>query len=255
MTVPTKLSAISRFAIHGHDFSSAIAQLFLTLGVQPYLILPCSSGYTVGFFTRFHILSTIHQAWIEVALLAVCSTFALLLTINRALAVSLGLCWTMKDSGEEGRKICIKKIKVYPKEMDTMNGVNMVLVPELAIITSIVYMIVMTFFYIIVTRKSSQSAQFLANQRRLTGGVISFMMMGLIGIGIPTICLIICSFFGLGNLIIFQCSIICMCLYPIFGSYHGLMSNADYRNRIHSIMKRARKITSLSQEWKVTVIS
>ncbi|CAI4220665.1 unnamed protein product, partial [Auanema sp. JU1783] len=91
ITVPTKLTTMARFAMHGHDLSSAIAQLFLTLGFQPYLILPCTSGYSVGFFTRFGIISSIAQAWLEVALVAISATFAVLLTINRALAVSVGV--------------------------------------------------------------------------------------------------------------------------------------------------------------------
>ncbi|CAI4220369.1 unnamed protein product, partial [Auanema sp. JU1783] len=91
ITVPTNLTTIARFAIHGHDFVGATAQLFFTLGFQAHLIFPCTSMYFVGFFTRFGIMSTLTQMWVSVVVVAVSSSFSLLITINRALAVSVGM--------------------------------------------------------------------------------------------------------------------------------------------------------------------
>ncbi|CAI4227221.1 unnamed protein product [Auanema sp. JU1783] len=90
-------------------------------------------------------------------------------------------------------------------------------------------------------RKSSQSTQFLANQRRITISVISFMTADIVGIGLPIICLVACGCFGIGTTVVFQCVMISMCLYPAFGSYFVLMSNTEYRNRINSIFRRGQK--------------
>ncbi|CAI4231586.1 unnamed protein product [Auanema sp. JU1783] len=280
IAVPTKLTTMSRFAIHGHDVLGAILQLFFTLGSQPHLIFPCTSMYFTGLLTRFGIMSTLTQMWVQVAVLVLSSSFSLLITINRALAVSVRIpdrtkelvlqlffaqlivqlvllavvAFTLEDHNEEGRKICMKKIKVYPKEMDTMNGVNLVIMADVAMITTVIYVAFVTVVYIIRDQaKSSQSAQFLANQRRLTVGVLSFMMAELIGLAIPLICLNTCAFFNIGDLVVYQFAMVSMCFYPAFGSYFVLMSNTDYRNRIHSIFRRARKLTSLTRDQTVSI--
>ncbi|CAI4231585.1 unnamed protein product [Auanema sp. JU1783] len=280
ITVPTKLTTLARFAIHGHDLLGSIAQIFITVGFQPHVILPCNSIYFGGLFTRFALMSTKAQVWFEIALIATSVAFALLITINRALAVSVRISdrtkelvlqlffaqlivqlfliavigLTMKDANEKGRKICMKEIKVYPKEMDTMNGLHFVLSADIATIISTLYIALVTPVFIIRDQaKSSQSAQFLANQRRLTVGVLSFMTVEMIGLAIPIITILVCCIFKIGNPTVFEFAMISICLYPAFGSYFVLMSNTDYRNRIHSIFRRARKLTSLTRDQIVSI--
>ncbi|CAI4220984.1 unnamed protein product [Auanema sp. JU1783] len=189
------------------------------------------------------------------ALVATSSSFSLLITINRALAVSVKMsdrakklvlklffgqvlvqllllvviAFTIENHKEEGRNICLKKIEVYPEEMDTMNGVFFMLSTDIAMFTLM-------------------SAQFLANQRRLTVGVFSFMMAEFFGLAIPMMCINICAALNIGTVVVYQFGMISFCVYPAFGSYFVLMSNTDYRNRIHSIFRRAGKVTTLTRD-------
>ncbi|CAI4229735.1 unnamed protein product [Auanema sp. JU1783] len=105
-------------------------------------------------------------------------------------------------------------------------------------------MISFTSVYLIVSTKSSQSVQFLANQRRLTIGIIYFVFLELVGLGLPIICLAVCGMFNVGLPIFAQYAFISMSIYPIFGPYYVLMSNVDYRNRVDMIIKRTRLVTS-----------
>ncbi|CAI4231663.1 unnamed protein product, partial [Auanema sp. JU1783] len=75
-------------AIHGHDLLGGVAQVSITIGFQPHFFFPCGGMYFGGLFTRFGIMSTKAQVWLEAAVIATSVTFALLITINRALAVS-----------------------------------------------------------------------------------------------------------------------------------------------------------------------
>ncbi|CAI4223984.1 unnamed protein product [Auanema sp. JU1783] len=43
---------------------------------------------------------------------------------------------------------------------------------------------------------------------------------------------------ALGSPIVAQLACCCVSIYPIFGSYYVLMSNADYRAKVSSIVKR-----------------
>ncbi|CAI4223557.1 unnamed protein product [Auanema sp. JU1783] len=225
MTVPTKLSSFSRFVIHGHDLTTGFAQLYMTIGMQTYVILPCASLYNTGFLTRFEIISTINQLWIMVVLFLSSSMFSLLLGIHRAFAVSMSyfIHWLLqiicvaavglrlKDSGERGRIACIEKVTEYPVEMDTMQG-----------------------------------------------GAVE-----LVGVGVPCFILVSCAIFNMGNLVVAHFSILLLCIYPISGPYYVLMSNSDYNKRVNEIkenvcsklcfFRSARKVTSVHSAKTITL--
>ncbi|CAI4226633.1 unnamed protein product [Auanema sp. JU1783] len=112
--------------------------------------------------------------------------------------------------------------------------------------------------------KSSQSAQFLANQRRITVGIIYFLAVELVGVGVPAFILVFCAIFNIGNLVVAHFSILLICIYPISGPYYVLMSNPDYSKRVNEIrenfcsrlcsFRSARKVASVPSVETVTSI-
>ncbi|CAI4225084.1 unnamed protein product [Auanema sp. JU1783] len=87
----------------------------------------------------------------------------------------------------------------------------------------------------------------------MTIGVIYFVFMELIGLGIPFLCLSICFCFHLGTPAVSHYAMISIGFYPIFGPYYVLMSNKDYRNRVSKIMKLTNKVTIRVVEGHKTV--
>ncbi|CAI4220851.1 unnamed protein product [Auanema sp. JU1783] len=110
--------------------------------------------------------------------------------------------------------------------------------------------------------KSTQSAQFLANQRRITVGIIYFGAVELGWVGGPVVIIGSCIIFHIGNYVVSHCSLVLLCFYPISGPYYVLMSNVDYNKRVKEIMKNIRsklcfscsnhKVTSVSSAMTVT---
>ncbi|CAI4220713.1 unnamed protein product [Auanema sp. JU1783] len=126
------MNNFTRFVIHGHDFTSAITQLYLTLGTTPTFLFPCSSGYTN------------------------------------------------------------------------------------------------------------------ANQRRITTGILNFMVVEIVGLGIPFMIISACFVLRMGNTVVSDSAFISMCIYPIFGPYYVLMSNTDYSNKVKGILRKAQELGSRS---------
>ncbi|CAI4225003.1 unnamed protein product [Auanema sp. JU1783] len=68
--VPTKLSAFSRFVVHGHDLATGLNQIFLTIALQIHVIFPCTGGYTAGLLTRLNVIGLVGQLGIGGMLLS-----------------------------------------------------------------------------------------------------------------------------------------------------------------------------------------
>ncbi|CAI4231593.1 unnamed protein product [Auanema sp. JU1783] len=324
LAVPTKLTTFSRFAIHGHDLVAGLSQLVSTLGIQGHIIFPCASGYNTGLFTQLGILDSLNQIWLQTILTLATASFSLLLVLQRAFAVTTkisekwkNVCLKMflltlvlqiilspivglnlTEGGERGRQMCEQKIKHYPEEMNTLHGINMIMTQNIFNILALLYIVLYTLFYVLVATvggtvlirhigeqgkmtqsthfianqrritlgviyfmilevigvgvpvsireqaKSSQSTQFLANQRRITSGILYFMVLEIVGLGIPYIVISTCFILRVGNPVVSQFAIITMCVYPIFGPYYVLMSNTDYRNRVRGILRKAQELGS-----------
>ncbi|CAI4220924.1 unnamed protein product [Auanema sp. JU1783] len=280
MTVPTKLSPFSRFVIHGHDLTTGFGQLFMTIGVQSYAILPCASLYNAGILPRLEVLTTINLLFILAALFFSSLMFALLLFVHRMFAVSMRwsertksillkiffLQWflqiigmavvglTLKDAGERGRTECIKIIDEYPIEMDTLHGVNFIPTESIEFIIIVVYGFVIVALYMN-QGKSTQSAQFLANQRRISVGIIYFGAVELCGVAVPLGILGMCALLHIGNHVVAHCSLTLLTFYPIAGPYYVLMSNVDYSKRVNEIIKNVRyKLRFPRSNHKVTSV-
>ncbi|CAI4225107.1 unnamed protein product [Auanema sp. JU1783] len=73
----------------------------------------------------------------------------------------------------------------------------------------------------------------------MTVGILCFVFLEVFALGIPFVSLAACLFFNLGNSIVGELACFCICIYPIFGPYYVLMSNADYRRRFSLIIKKA----------------
>ncbi|CAI4225167.1 unnamed protein product [Auanema sp. JU1783] len=143
--------------------TSALTQLYITLGTTPTFLFPCVSGYLSGFLSDFGI-RPLDQLGIQVTLMNISKSFTLLLT----------------------------------------------------------------------------------NQRRITSGILYFMIVEFVGLFCPYMIFSACYFLRVGNTVVSDCSFIIMSIYPIFGPYYVLMSNTDYRNRVKGILKKAQELGSRS---------
>ncbi|CAI4220673.1 unnamed protein product [Auanema sp. JU1783] len=104
--------------------------------------------------------------------------------------------------------------------------------------------------------KSTQSAQFLANQRRITVGIIYYGAVELVGVGVPVVILAACSFLHIGNYIVAHFFMFILCIYPISGPYYILMSNPDYNKRVNEIRENfCSDLCSSRCNQKVTSVS
>ncbi|CAI4223537.1 unnamed protein product [Auanema sp. JU1783] len=101
ITVPTKLTTFSRCVIHGHDIASAGTQLFITLFLQPIVILPCTSGYSTGLLTRLGIMSSINQSCSSIGNVAV-SHYAV---ISIALYPMIGPYYVLMSNPEYRKRV------------------------------------------------------------------------------------------------------------------------------------------------------
>ncbi|CAI4225143.1 unnamed protein product [Auanema sp. JU1783] len=99
----------------------------------------------------------------------------------------------------------------------------------------------------------TQSAQFLANQRRITIGIIHYMILEIFGVGLPITCVIFCTCFSVGNILVSHYSVISVSTYPIFSPYYVLMTNTDYRKKIEAMMKRAWKTLNFHNAHVVVI--
>ncbi|CAI4225045.1 unnamed protein product [Auanema sp. JU1783] len=146
----------------------------------------------------------------------------------------------LKDGGEEARHTCLKKLPYeYPKVMYSSRGMDLSFQD-----TGVIMIASYTLLYTSIREqaKSSQSTQFLANQRRITTGILYFMIVETVGFGCPFLVLCLCAFLNVGNTVVSQLAFMTMCIYPIFGPYYVLMSNTDYRNRVRGILKKAQEL-------------
>ncbi|CAI4220955.1 unnamed protein product, partial [Auanema sp. JU1783] len=82
------------------------------------------------------------------------------------------------------------------------------------------------------------------NQRRITSGILYFMVIEIVGLGIPFIIICSCVILSMGNTVVSQLAFMTMSIYPIFGPYFVLMSNTDYRNRGKGILRKAQELGS-----------
>ncbi|CAI4225180.1 unnamed protein product [Auanema sp. JU1783] len=94
--VPAKLNFISKLAIHGHEISSGISQIFFTIIAVPTITLPCIGIYVEGAFSHFSIMSPLSIAWAVLILLIIEGWFVGFISVIRVFAVSMNVNETTK---------------------------------------------------------------------------------------------------------------------------------------------------------------
>ncbi|CAI4225008.1 unnamed protein product [Auanema sp. JU1783] len=62
----------------------------------------------------------------------------------------------------------------------------------------------------------------MANQRRITSGIVYFMVVKIVGLGIPFVVISACFALRVGNTVVSDCCLIIMSIYPIFGLCNSL---------------------------------
>ncbi|CAI4226743.1 unnamed protein product [Auanema sp. JU1783] len=152
--VPTKLSTLSRFAIHGHNLVAGFVQIYLALVVTPTITLPCIAGYVNGLFSDLRIMSPVNQFWTLITNIYILGWFAVLISLTRVFAISVRASEKTKmivkahvahlfinvivfivtglnltDDGIEGALVCEKLIHgEVPEELfDTDRGLKFIL--------------------------------------------------------------------------------------------------------------------------------
>ncbi|CAI4223990.1 unnamed protein product [Auanema sp. JU1783] len=101
---------------------------------------------------------------------------------------------------------------------------------------------------LLVMHRVLASAQFVANQRRITAGIIYFSIVELVAVGVPVSVLTACCCLSMGNVVVAHYALISIALYPVFAPYYVLMSNTEYRRRVVELTTRGRKVTILQPD-------